>query len=246
MDVIEHPIVFELFGIIPVRDTVVYTWITMGAIIALVLILKLVKPNLLEYILEAIISIIDDAMDVDDLHPYIPLLGSLMVFTLTANLISIVPRMKSPTSDLNTTIALALIVVFSVHIYGMIKKGVWAYLKDFASPIFMFPIELIGQFSRTLSLSMRLFGNILSGDLIVAIVFSIIPVLLPIAMTAVTMISGVLQAFVLTTLAALFISSAVEINEEDSKMKAEGKKTSIKELFNKNFRKEKINGESRS
>ncbi|MEL7637831.1 MAG: F0F1 ATP synthase subunit A [Chloroflexi bacterium] len=246
MDVIEHPIVFTLFGLLPIRDTVVYTWLTMAAIIALVLILKVLKPNLLEYILEMIITILDDAMDVDDLHPYIPLLGSLMVFTLTSNLISIVPGMKSPTSDINLTIALALIVVFSVHIYGMIKKGVWGYLKDFATPIFMFPIELIGQFSRTLSLSMRLFGNILSGDLIVAIVFSIIPYLLPIALTAVTMVSGILQAFVLTTLAALFISSAVEINEEDSKMKAEGKKTKIKELFNRKFRKEMANGESKS
>jgi len=171
MDVIEHPIVFFLFGLFPIRDTVVYTWITMAAIIALVLILKLLKPNLLEFILEMIISILDDAMDVDDLHPYIPLLGSMMIFTLTSNLISVVPRMKSPTSDLNTTIALALIVVLSVHIYGMIKKGVWGYLKEFASPIFMFPIELIGQFSRTLSLSMRLFVNVLSCDLIVAIVF---------------------------------------------------------------------------
>jgi F-type H+-transporting ATPase subunit a len=246
LDVIEHPIVFTLFGLLPIRDTVVYTWLTMAAIIALVLILKVLKPNLLEYILEMIITILDDAMDVDDLHPYIPLLGSLMVFTLTSNLISIVPGMKSPTSDINLTIALALIVVFSVHIYGMIKKGVWGYLKDFATPIFMFPIELIGQFSRTLSLSMRLFGNILSGDLIVAIVFSIIPYLLPIALTAVTMVSGILQAFVLTTLAALFISSAVEINEEDSKMKAEGKKTKIKELFNRKFRKEMANGESKS
>ena len=246
MDVIEHPIVFTLFGLLPIRDTVVYTWLTMAAIIALVLILKVLKPNLLEYILEMIITILDDAMDVDDLHPYIPLLGSLMVFTLTSNLISIVPGMKSPTSDINLTIALALIVVFSVHIYGMIKKGVWGYLKDFATPIFMFPIELIGQFSRTLSLSMRLFGNILSGDLIVAIVFSIIPYLLPIALTAVTMVSGILQAFVLTTLAALFISSAVEINEEDSKMKAEGKKTKIKELFNRKFRKEMANGEYKS
>jgi F-type H+-transporting ATPase subunit a len=129
--------------------------------------------------------------------------------------------MKSPTADINTTIGLALIVVLSVHGYGMIKKGVWKYLKEFASPIFMFPIELIGQVSRTLSLSMRLFGNILSGDLIVAIVFSIVPYFLPIAMTAISMISGLLQAFVLTTLAALFISSAVEINEEDQRIKAE-------------------------
>lgn len=246
MEVIEHPIIFTLFGIIPVRDTVVFTWITMAGIIALVLILKLIKPNLLEYLLEMIISVLDDAMDVDDLHPYIPLLGSLMIFTLVSNMASIIPRMKSPTADINTTIALSLIVVLSVHVYGMLKKGVWKYLKDFASPIFMLPVELIGQFSRTLSLAMRLFGNILSGDLIVAIVFSIIPYFLPIAMTAIAMISGLLQAFVLTTLAALFISSAVEINEEDAKMKAEGKKRSIKDLFNKKFRKEMANGESKS
>lgn len=221
MDVIDHKIVFTLFGIIPIRDTVVYTWITMGIIIVVALILKMLKPHLLEYLLEMVISILDDVMDVDDLHPYIPLLGSLMIFTLFANLISVVPGMKSPTADINTTIGLALIVVLSVHGYGMIKKGVWKYLKEFASPIFMFPIELIGQVSRTLSLSMRLFGNILSGDLIVAIVFSIVPYFLPIAMTAISMISGLLQAFVLTTLAALFISSAVEINEEDQKIKAE-------------------------
>lgn len=221
MEVIDHSIVFHLFGILPIRDTVLYTWITMGIIIGFVLLLKVLKPNLLEYILEMVISVLDDAMDVDNLHPYIPLLGSLMIFTLFANLISVIPGMKSPTADINTTIGLALIVVLSVHIYGMMKKGVWKYLKEFASPIFMLPVELIGQFSRTLSLSMRLFGNILSGDLIVAIVFSIVPYLLPIALTAITMVSGVLQAFVLTTLAALFISSAVEINEEDQKIKAE-------------------------
>ena len=243
MDVIEHPIVFTLFGIMPIRDTVVYTWLIMAGIILLVLLLKVIKPNFLEFILESIISILDDAMDVDDLHPYIPLLGSLLVFTLMANMASLIPGMKSPTADLNTTIALALIIVFSVHVYGMRKKGCWKYWKEFASPIFLLPIELIGQVSRTLSLAMRLFGNVLSGDLIVAIVFSIIPMILPIAMSTISMISGVLQAYVLTTLAALFISSAVEINEEDMKMKAEGKKRkSIKEVFNNRFRKENANG----
>ena len=243
MDVIEHPIVFTLFGIMPIRDTVVFTWLVMAGIILLVLLLKLIKPNFLEYILEMIISIVDDAMDADDLHPYIPFLGSLLIFTFMSNMASLIPGMKSPTADLNTTAALALIIVFSVHIYGMRKKGPWKYWKEFSSPIFMFPIELIGQVSRTLSLAMRLFGNVLSGDLIVAIVFSIIPMILPVAMSAISMISGVLQAYVLTTLAALFISSAVEINEEDMKMKAEGKKRkSIKEVFNNMFRKENANG----
>lgn len=216
---LEHK-TFILLGM-PISDTVIYTWITMGIIVAIVLLLKLLKPNLLELILEMVIGVVDDAMDVDDLHPYIPVLGSLMIFVLIANVISIVPGMKSPTSDLNTTIGLALIIVFSVHIYGMRKKGVWNYLKEFASPIFMFPIELIGQLSRTLSLSMRLFGNVLSADLIVAIVFSLIPMILPVAMIAITSISSILQAYVITTLAALFISSAVEINEEDQKVKEE-------------------------
>jgi F-type H+-transporting ATPase subunit a len=196
------------------------------------------KPNLLEMILEMVIGVVDDAMDVDDLHPYIPLLGSLLVFVLVSNIISVVPILKSPTADINTTIALALIVVLSVHVFGIRKKGLWGYLKEFASPIVLFPIELIGQLSRTLSLSMRLFGNILSGDIIVAIVFSIIPSFLPITMIALSMISGLLQAYVITTLAALFISSAVEINEEDLRIKAE--KAASKKL--KKMRKELANG----
>lgn len=240
---IEHKTLI-LLGM-PISDTVVYTWITMGIIIAIVLLLKLLKPNLLEHILELVIGIVDDAMDVDDLHPYIPVLGSLMIFVLVSNIISIVPGMNSPTSDINTTISLALIIVFSVHIYGARKKGLWKYLKEFASPIFMLPIELIGQLSRTLSLSLRLFGNVLSGDLIVAIVFSLVPMVLPVAAVAITGISGVLQAYVITTLAALFISSAVEINEEDQKVKEEkaAKRREKRKLRKKN-RKEIANGTS--
>ena len=240
---IEHKTLI-LLGM-PISDTVVYTWITMGIIIAIVLLLKLLKPNLLEHILELVIGIVDDAMDVDDLHPYIPVLGSLMIFVLVSNIISIVPGMKSPTSDINTTISLALIIVFSVHVYGARKKGLWKYLKEFASPIFMLPIELIGQLSRTLSLSLRLFGNVLSGDLIVAIVFSLVPMVLPVAAVAITGISGVLQAYVITTLAALFISSEVEINEEDQKIKEEkaAKRREKRKLRKKN-RKEIANGTS--
>ena len=240
---IEHKTLI-LLGM-PISDTVVYTWITMGIIIVIVLLLKLLKPNLLEHILELVIGIVDDAMDVDDLHPYIPVLGSLMIFVLVSNSISIVPGMNSPTSDINTTISLALIIVFSVHVYGARKKGLWKYLKEFASPIFMLPIELIGQLSRTLSLSLRLFGNVLSGDLIVAIVFSLVPMVLPVAAVAITGISGVLQAYVITTLAALFISSAVEINEEDQKIKEEkaAKRREKRKLRKKN-RKEIANGTS--
>jgi len=136
---IEHKTLI-LLGM-PISDTVVYTWITMGIIIAIVLLLKLLKPNLLEHILELVIGIVDDAMDVDDLHPYIPVLGSLMIFVLVSNIISIVPGMKSPTSDINTTISLALIIVFSVHIYGARKKGLGPILKNLPARFLCYPLS---------------------------------------------------------------------------------------------------------
>ena len=90
-----------------------------------------------------------------------PALGSLLIFVMTANLISILPGMKSPTNDLNTTVAWRWWWFLRAHLWDD-EKGVWKYLKEFASPIFMLPIELIGQLSRTLAL--LLFGNVLSGD----------------------------------------------------------------------------------
>lgn len=234
---------FHILGM-TLSGTVVHTWITMGIIIAVVLLLKLLKPNLLEMIVEMVVGVIDDAMDVDNLHPYLPLLGSLLIFVLFSNLISIIPGMKSPTGDINTTLALALIIVFSVHVYGMIKKGPWTYLKELANPIFMLPIEIIGQLSRTLSLSLRLFGNIMSDHLIVSIVFSIVPMFVPVAMTAIGGITGVLQAYIITTLAAMFISSAVEINEDDLKMKEEKAAIRCAKKALKKQRKELENGKS--
>jgi F-type H+-transporting ATPase subunit a len=121
--------------------------------------------------------------------------------------------MVSPTANINTTIALSVVVFFAVHIYGVLEKGVWGYVKDFANPIFILPLEIVSQFSRTLSLSIRLFGNILSTDLIVAIVFSLVPFILPIPLAALGMLTGVLQAYIFTVLASLYIASAVEVQE---------------------------------
>jgi F-type H+-transporting ATPase subunit a len=97
----------------------------------------------------------------------------------------------------------------------VIEKGAWGYVKDFASPIFILPLEIVSQFSRTLSLSVRLFGNILSTDLIVAIVFSLVPFIVPLPLAALGMLTGVLQAYIFVVLASLYISSAVEIQEAE-------------------------------
>ena len=235
MNVFEHPILFYLFGIIPIRDTVVMTWILMAFILVLVLLIRKAFPSLLETVLEFITAMVDDVLDADNLNPYLPLLGTLFIFILLANLLSIVPGLKSPTSDINTALAMALIVLFAVQFYGIRQKGFWGYVKTFSDPIWLFPLEIVSQISRTLSLTLRLFGNIMSGDLIVAIIFSIIPLIVPVALMSLSLLTGVLQAYVLTILATLYIASAVEINIEDEKMKKAGfgkKLTRRKEITN--------------
>lgn len=225
MDIIEHPVLFYLLGI-PISQTVVMTWILIVITVVIVLILRKVLPSLLETMLEFITGMVADVLDVDNLNPYLPLLGSLFIFILLSNMLSIVPGLKSPTSDINTTLALALVVLFSVQLYGIRQKGFWGYLKTFSDPIWLFPLEIVSQVSRTFSLTLRLFGNIMSGDLIVAIVFSIIPLIVPVAMMSLSLLTGVLQAYVFTILAALYIASAVEVNIEDEKMKrASSRKT---------------------
>lgn len=237
MDIIDHPILFYLFGM-PISQTVVMTWILMAITIVIVLILRKVLPSLLETLLEFITGMVGDVLDVDNLNPYLPLLGSLFIFILLSNIISIVPGLRSPTSDINTTLALALVVLFSVQIYGIRQKGFWGYLKTFSDPIWLFPLEIVSQISRTFSLTLRLFGNIMSGDLIVAIVFSIIPLIVPVAMMSLSLLTGVLQAYVFTILAALYIASAVEVNIEDEKMRKAGSRK------NKKNRKEESYGKS--
>jgi F-type H+-transporting ATPase subunit a len=144
---------------------------------------------------------------------YLPILGTLAIFLIFANVFSIFPLMVSPTANLNTTIALAVVVFFAVHYYGVREKGLWGYTKDFANPIFILPLEIVSQFSRTLSLAIRLFGNILSTDLIVAIVFSLIPFIVPLPLAALGMLTGVLQAYIFLVLASLYIASAIEVEE---------------------------------
>ena len=175
MDVINPQVVFYIFGL-PINNTVVSTWVMMAVIIIVAVLIRKFKPNIAEALLETINGIIGSVMPEDaKVTKYLPFLGSLTVFLIFANIFSIFPAMVSPTANINTTFALALLVFFSVHVYGIREKGLWGYIKTFSKPIFLFPFEIISQLSRTLSLTLRLFGNILSTDLVVAVVFYFIP-----------------------------------------------------------------------
>jgi F-type H+-transporting ATPase subunit a len=114
---------------------------------------------------------------------------------------------------------LALLVFFSVHYFGIQEKGVAGYLKGVASPIFALPLELMGQLSRTLSLTLRLFGNVLSTTMVVAVIFSLLPLIVPLPLIAFSIFTGLLQAYIFSVLSAVYIGAAVAADSPPSKQK---------------------------
>ena len=204
-------VAFTIFGI-PVRDTVISTWVMMALIMIFVLVARRRLPTALETVVAFLNDTVSDLMGQPG-EPYLPFLGALALFIAIANIIGVVPFLVSPTRDINTPLAMALLVFFSVHYFGMRAKGVLGYLKGLASPIFMLPLEIIGQVSRTMSLTLRLFGNIISTELIVAVIFALVPLIAPLPLTGLSMFTGLLQAYIFTALAAVFIAAGMEDSE---------------------------------
>jgi F-type H+-transporting ATPase subunit a len=202
--------VFTVFGI-PIRDTVISTWAMIIIVWVMILIIRRRKPTALEMLFEFLNDMVTDIMR-RPAGPYMPLLGALAIFITVADIIGVVPFLVSPTKDINTTLALATVVFFSVHFYGIRAKGFVRYFKDLASPIFILPLEVIGQLTRTVSLTLRLFGNILSTEMIVAIIFVLAPLLAPLPLMGFSLFTGVLQAYIFTALAAVYITTGLEIN----------------------------------
>ena len=198
--------VFELFGV-AVRESVVSTWVLMVLVIAGVIAIRKRVPILLEML----ISLTEDLARQfipGDVEPYIPFLGSLFLFLAVANLSGILPLIFTPTRDINTPIALALVVLGSVFAFTIRAVGLTRFLKTFLSPLV--PLDLIGYVSRTTSLAVRLFGNMLGAELVVIVLFSLVPLGVPLIMVALGSITGLLQAYVFTVLASSYIGSNVE------------------------------------
>jgi len=179
MGVIEHPPIIRLPG---VPDHVTYTWLVMIVLIGLAVAargrLSLVPrgvQNFLEVILEQFIAMIDDVIGHEG-RRYLPLIATLGLFILVGNLLGLVPGMNGPTTNLNTTAACALVVFFAYHYIGIKQQGAVTYLKHFMGPVpalapLMVPIELISHLARPLSLTLRLFGNMTGGHILLAIIF---------------------------------------------------------------------------
>ncbi len=176
------------------------------------------KQSFLELILEQFEGLLVDIIGPEG-KKYLPVIGTVGLFIFTANLIGLAPGFMSPTSKLNVTAGCALTVFVYYHWQGMKSQGVLKYLKHFAGPIpalapLLIPIEIISHFSRPVSLSLRLFGNIFAEELLIVIIASIVPFVLPLPFMAIAIFTAVIQAFVFVLLACIYISGAVAHEEE--------------------------------
>jgi F-type H+-transporting ATPase subunit a len=141
--------------------------------------------------------------------PYLPFVGTLFIFVLAANLLIIVPGYLPPTGSLSTTTALAICVFFAVPAYGIAHEGPLEYLKHYIKPTpLMLPFNFIGEISRTIALAVRLYGNVMSGTVIVAILLTLTPFLFPVVMQLLGLITGAIQAYIFAILATVYIASA--------------------------------------
>lgn len=172
------------------------------------------RQAVLEIVVTGIAAQIEDVIRKDS-RPFLPLLGTLFIFLVTANLSGLLPGVEAPTSKLETPAALALIVFFSVHFFGIRARGLRGYLASFAKPkLIMLPLNILSELTRTFSLMLRLFGNIMSGEFIIALIVALAGLFVPIPLMALEILIGIVQAYIFTVLAAVFIGAAADTFEE--------------------------------
>ncbi len=215
-------VIFFAWHFITISAALVYTWIIMAILVigSLVITRNLSSDraisrwqNLMEVIVTAIRSEIREIVS-EEGDSYFPFIGTLFLFILLSNLLTFVPGYVAPTSSLTTTTALAVLVLFAVPIFGIAKQGVIEYLKEYFRPNFIFfPLHVMGEIARTLSLAVRLFGNMMSHEKVIAILLSVTPLFFPVAMQALGLMIGVIQAYIFVILTMVYIAAATQSHE---------------------------------
>ena len=213
-----HPLLILENHYVPAH--VAYTWfiVALLAILSLLATRRLqVYPGRMQNVMEVIIggfdSLLVDTMG-DKGRKFFPLIATLGLFILTANLIGIIPGFESPTANINTTAAMALVVFLSTHAVGVSIHGL-KYFKQFLGPVWwliplMLPIEIISHLSRPLSLTFRLFGNIAGEDIVLAVVLLLVPLLVPLPVFILMIFTSIVQTLVFMLLAMMYIAGALE------------------------------------
>jgi F-type H+-transporting ATPase subunit a len=217
MQISPDQVVLGVWGPFRFSATIVYTWIVMavivlGAYVATRGVSATLRPGRWQNLLEVLVSGMRDQIREVSQHdpgPYLPFIGTLFLFIATSNVLSVVPGFTPPTGSLSTTTALALCVLVAVPLYGIAERGLRSYLKGYIRPnLFMLPFNLIGEMSRTVALAVRLYGNVMSGTVVAAILLSIVPFFFPIVMQVLGLLTGLIQAYIFAVLAMVYIASA--------------------------------------
>ena len=170
--------------------------------------------NALEVVVLALDSQIKE-VGLNESRRYLPFIGTLFLFILISNILSVVPWYEPPTGSMSTTAALAISVFLAVPFFGIREKGLLNYLRTYIKPTpIMLPFNLLGELSRTLALAIRLFGNMMSGTMIIAILLMVTPFIFPVLMNLLHLITGVVQAYIFSILAIVYIAAATRSNKQ--------------------------------
>lgn len=221
-------LIFWQYAWLSLNSTIVFTWMIM---LVLVVGSKLITrklslnhqrsrwQNLLEIVVSAVQTQIAD-VGLQHSKKYLGFLGTLFLFVASAALFTVFPGYEPPTGSLSTTVALALCVFVAVPLYGISEKGLGGYLKSYMQPtLIMLPFNIISEVSRTLALAVRLFGNMMSGGMILAILLTITPLIFPLVMKLLGLLTGMVQAYIFSILAAVYIAAATQIKPAKNKPK---------------------------
>ena len=213
------PVLFQV-GPVEITATVVYTLVASAAVVGFALLARwgLRKGPAgwavaAEFVVEHLEGVMRDMFG-RDARPFVPLVVTLALFIGVANLLGLFPGLKSPTADFSTTAALAVVVFLAVPVYGIREKGLKGYLKHYLEPTpFLLPLEIVSELSRTVALAVRLFGNIVSEELIIAVLLAIAGLLVPVPIMMLAVLTGVVQAYIFAVLTAVYLSAAVRAKE---------------------------------
>jgi F-type H+-transporting ATPase subunit a len=224
-DISPDAVVFWRWGWVSLNATIVFTWLVMGLLVLIAWLgtRKLTSEtrfsrwqNLLEVLIDGIRGQIAEVSQ-EKPRRYLPFVGTLFIFIAISNLLAILPGYMyvPPTGSLSTAAALAILVFVAVPVYGIIDQGLGDYLRHYIQPTpLMLPFHVIGELSRTLALAVRLFGNIMSGTKIAAILLVVTPLFFPVLMQLLGLLTGLIQAYIFAVLAMVYIASATQARRQ--------------------------------
>lgn len=218
-------------GIFKINATIAVTWLIMLFLITFSAVITRRLSfgehlsrwqNLLEIIVSGIERQIEDA-GIEPPRDFLPFLGTIFLFVAISNLLTVLPGYQPPTGSLSTTAALAGSVFVAVPFWGIRQQGLAGYLANYTKPsVIMLPFNVIGEISRTIALAVRLFGNMMSGTMIAAILLSVVPLFFPVVMKVLGLITGLIQAYIFAVLASVYIAAAVKTQKKPKGGKSDG------------------------